>query len=124
MTDGYAAGPAQAPARPQRSLCTEDPGRRSAVMRLSGSCQPLRAWLGIHPPTMRRTTGERQAMNKLMLAGAAVLMMSLPAAGFAKGNGSLENVPYAVKAKCETLMQRFDDASANPKDGVNLAAAK
>ena len=64
-------------------------------------------------------------MNKLILAGAAaVLMMSLPVAGFAKGNGSLENVPYAVKAKCETLMQRFDDASANPKDGANLAAAK
>jgi hypothetical protein len=63
-------------------------------------------------------------MNKLMLAGAAALLMSLPAAAFAKGNGSLENVPYAVKARCETLMQRFDEAAANPKAGADLAAAK
>jgi hypothetical protein len=63
-------------------------------------------------------------MNKLMSAGAAILMMSLPAAAFAKGNGSLENVPYAVKVKCETLMQRFDQAAANPPDSANLAAAK
>jgi hypothetical protein len=63
-------------------------------------------------------------MNKRMLAGVAALLMSLPAAGFAKSNGSQENVPYAVKVRCETLMQRFDEASANPKAGADLTAAK
>jgi hypothetical protein len=64
-------------------------------------------------------------MHKLMLAGtAALLLMSWPTASFAKGNSSLENVPYAVKARCETLIQRFDEASANPKAGADLPAAK
>ena len=63
-------------------------------------------------------------MRKPLLVGATALMMSLPVVAFAKGNGSLENVPYALKAKCETLAQRFDQAAANPPNPGNLAAAK
>jgi hypothetical protein len=63
-------------------------------------------------------------MNKLLLAGAAVLMASLSSVAFAKSGGQIDAVPYAVKARCDTLMQRFDEVSANPAPNANLAAAK
>jgi hypothetical protein len=61
-------------------------------------------------------------MKKLVIA--AILLAAAPTVSFAKSGGSLDNVPYAIKARCDTLMQRFDAAAANPKPGVDLAAAK
>jgi hypothetical protein len=63
-------------------------------------------------------------MKRILLIGAALWLAASPDNALAKGSKSLENVPYAVKARCGTLMQRFDEAIANPPNSANLAAAK
>jgi hypothetical protein len=63
-------------------------------------------------------------MKRIMLVGAALWLTASPGDTLARGSESLENVPYAVKARCDTLMQRFNEAAAHPPNAGNLAAAK
>src|SRR5262249_39591882 len=59
--------------------------------------------------------------NNILLI--AVALALTPATAVAKSKG-LESVPYAIKMKCDTLPQRFDDALASAKPGSDIAAAK
>ncbi len=60
-------------------------------------------------------------MMRMLSTIAIVLAISAPA--LAKNGGDKpENVPYAVKARCDTLAQKFDAAQASATTGDVQAA--
>ncbi len=61
-------------------------------------------------------------MKRLLISAAALIILASSSAALAK-NARQEEVPYAIKARCETLSQKFDAARGHASGDVQAARA-